>query len=479
MKMVIGSVGRLKLAIVAIFAALLVTITLLDGKQPADASAEGPSASHTDAPGEDNCTSCHTQFPVNSGVGNVSITGIPHDYLPGQQIPITVTLTQSDAVIYGFQLTAIDAQGRQAGTFTLPAQTPAKTQIITGSVGGNTRRYVEHTISGLFTNGVAGSNSWVFTWTAPAQRIGKISFYVAGNGANSDSATSGDYIYTKSTATLSGSATSNFDGDFLSDIAVFRPSTGVWYSFSIPTGVYQAFQFGLAGDRITPGDYDGDGRTDFAVFRPSNGTWYIQRSTLGFTGMQFGTNGDLPVPGDYDRDGKTDIAVYRPSTGVWYLFQSTAGLSTSAFGLSGDKPAQGDYDADGRTDIAVYRPSDGTWYLNRSSAGITATKFGISEDKPVPADYDGDGKTDIAVFRPSNGTWYVIKSTAGLFGMTFGFSTDLPAPADYDGDGKTDIAVYRPSTGIWYLARSADNSFYATVFGLNGDIPVAAGYIAQ
>lgn len=468
--------AAVKLIAVFAFAVLVGGVSLLSSGERARASAAGPSASFTGAPGESNCTACHTQFPVNSGSGNVQITGVPHDYLPGQQIPVTVRVSQEDAVIYGFQMTAIDNLGRRAGSFTVPTQTPLRTQVIPGVVGGNQRQYVQHTISGL-SDGGFGSNTWNFTWTAPAQRVGKISFFAAGNAANSDGGPSGDFIYAKATASLSGSAISNFDGDFQSDIAVFRPSTGFWYNFNIATGGFAGVHFGQAGDRIAPGDYDGDGTTDFAVFRPSSGIWYIQQSTLGFTALQFGTDGDVPVAGDYDGDGKTDVAVYRPSTGIWYSMQSTAGFTATAFGISEDKPAQGDYNADGRTDIAVFRPSDGTWYINLGAGGFTAFQFGISEDRPVQADYDGDGRTDIAVFRPSIGTWYINRSTLGFFGMAFGLPEDIPAPADYDGDGRADISVYRSSTGIWYITRSGDNSFYATAFGVDGDIPVASGYI--
>src|SRR6266404_4428836 len=95
-----------------------------DNRYETAASASGPSPSHTNGPGEDNCTACHTSFPVNSGTGSVSITGIPANYLPNQRIPITVTTSQSDGVIYGFQMTAIDSQGRPAGTYTLPPQSP-------------------------------------------------------------------------------------------------------------------------------------------------------------------------------------------------------------------------------------------------------------------------------------------------------------------------------------------------------------------
>jgi len=43
-------------------------------------------------------------------------------------------------------------------------------------------------------------------------------------------------------------------------------------------------------------DYDGDGKSDVAVFRPSSGIWYLLRSTAGFTGVAFGQTGDKPIP---------------------------------------------------------------------------------------------------------------------------------------------------------------------------------------
>ncbi len=446
--------------------------------QKVRASAFGPSPSHTNAPNESNCTACHSDFPLNSGTGGITISGLPAYYVPNQQIPLTVTTSKEDAVNYGFQMTAIDAGGKRIGTYTLPTQPLPQMQLLTGNVGGSLRTYIEHTSDGIVPT-VSGSKSWTFNWTAPAQRVGKINFYAAGNAANSDGGPGGDYIYTASKSTQSGLAVSNFDADGKSDVAVFRPSNGFWYSLNSTNGNVTAAPFGASGDKVVAGDYDGDGKSDFAVFRPSNGTWYVLKSSGGFMSVAFGASGDVPVVGDYDGDLKSDFAVWRPSNGTWYYLRSSNNsLVSAAFGIATDKTAQGDYDGDGKTDIAVFRPSNGTWYrLNSSNGAFVANQFGANGDKPVPADYDGDGKTDIAVFRPSDGGWYRLNSSNNSFsGTAFGIAADKPVPADYDGDGKTDLAVNR--SGNWYILKSSDNSFYSVAFGDGNDIPVPTGYIA-
>ncbi len=469
-----------RIALILVFAAFAVAAMLFRGtpsEPAASASALGPSASFTNAPLENNCTACHTSYAVDSGTGNITISGIPANYLPGQQIPVTVTVNQADGVIYGFQMTAIDRLGQAAGTYTFPDVNPQPLQVLSNIIGGNTRQYIEHTSGGTLPTQF-GTKSWNFTWTAPNERIGKLRFYAAGNAANSDGGTSGDYIYTTSRSTLSGTAIANFDSDTRSDLSVYRPSTGYWYAVQSAGQTFQAVQWGEVGDVSAPGDYDGDGITDQAVFRPSIGTWYVRKSTGSLSETQFGQVGDIPVTGDYDGDLKSDIAVWRPSTGVWYILGSTGIFTGRQFGESTDKTAQGDYDGDGKTDIAVFRPSTGVWYfLTSSNNGFTYTSFGTDGDKPVPADYDGDGKTDIAVFRPSNSTWYAINATKGFYSVNFGVSTDVPVPADYDGDGIADIAVFRD--GTWYVQGSEGPSFWSFNFGQAGDIPLASRYISD
>src|SRR3954466_7683521 len=102
---------RSKAAIVVIFSAVFAAAYVWNEGERAFASAQGPAPSHTDAPSESNCTVCHTSYAVNSGTGSVTIAGLPRNYVPGREVTLTITTAQSDAVNYGFQLTALDSRG--------------------------------------------------------------------------------------------------------------------------------------------------------------------------------------------------------------------------------------------------------------------------------------------------------------------------------------------------------------------------------
>src|SRR2546423_749337 len=104
----------LKLSIAAAAVALFVLQCLSGGS--VHAYLTGPPPSKTDAPGEGNCTQCHTDFGLNSGNGNVTITGLPDTYALNQQLAVTVTVNHPNGFLYGFQVTALDAGSHPAGS---------------------------------------------------------------------------------------------------------------------------------------------------------------------------------------------------------------------------------------------------------------------------------------------------------------------------------------------------------------------------
>lgn len=184
---------RLKLALISIALMAFVYFGLSD--RAVQAFSGGPPAGHTNAPGEVTCTSCHSSFALNSGPGSVTIDGLPVNYIPNQEVTVSVTTNQPDGFLYGFQLTAIDSLGRQAGT--LVATDTANTQLTAGTVEGNLRQYIEHTFDGTFPTEF-DKKTWTFKWVAPANNIGPVTFYAAGNGADGNGETTDDHIYTTS-----------------------------------------------------------------------------------------------------------------------------------------------------------------------------------------------------------------------------------------------------------------------------------------
>ena len=152
-------------------------------------SSGNPPASHTGAPGENNCTSCHGGSPLNPGSatrtlvfnGNASLTS----YVPGQTYTAIYTASNPATAVFGFQMIAKNVNGANVGTFVVT--NPNQTQVSSG--------YLQQTSSGSQAS-PAGTKSWSFSWTAPAAGTGTVSFYVATNVANGNGGTSGDEIYT-------------------------------------------------------------------------------------------------------------------------------------------------------------------------------------------------------------------------------------------------------------------------------------------
>jgi hypothetical protein len=272
----------------------------------------------------------------------------------------------------------------------------------------------------------------------------------------------------------------DYDGDGDSDIAVWRPRTGVWYLRGIAR-----VQFGRPGDIPVQADYDGDGRTDLAVWRPTTGVWYIRRWNGTINSYQWGLPGDVPYPINNrcgSGFGRAALVIWRPSTGVWWQ-RFGARTCTTKWGEPGDIPIIGSWANDycvfvgDRYDIAVWRPSTGVWLLSPDTSD--RWKWGVQGDIPVSG-FESMGchaSPVLAVWRPANGTWYIYTGP-GLFGgahpsaARWGQIGDVPLSGNYTGDAAsndiTDLAVWRPSTGVWYIRDAPTRVRWGEI----GDIPV-------
>jgi hypothetical protein len=148
----------------------------------------GAGARNTGAPGESNCTACHSSN-TNDGTAMNALTftdaatnTVVTKYTPGTLYNVTLTMN-STAAKNGFQLVALQTSNNtQAGSVANVSGSTA----VSNSQG---RSYVNHT---------ATSNKgkvFNFKWTAPATDVGDVKFYVASNVTNSNSSTNGDAIY--------------------------------------------------------------------------------------------------------------------------------------------------------------------------------------------------------------------------------------------------------------------------------------------
>ncbi|MBL7898371.1 MAG: hypothetical protein JNJ99_07535 [Crocinitomicaceae bacterium] len=142
-------------------------------------SSANPPAAKTGAPGESNCTSCHSGT-TQSGAGNITLdfSGVGSEYVVGQSYTFTISIASGTK--NGFEATILDATNVKAGTFT------AGTNY--GITNASGRQYVRQTVSD-------GITSWTFNWTAPSSDMGDLTLYYAFNKSNNSDNSSGDIIY--------------------------------------------------------------------------------------------------------------------------------------------------------------------------------------------------------------------------------------------------------------------------------------------
>jgi len=235
-----------KLSLISLFSIWAVVYSL-EGR-PAEAFSTGPPAARTSAPAlgtfpaETTCNACHTSFALNSGPGTLTISGLPATYSSNQEVTVTVTVNQADRARYGFEATVLDDQGRRAGDLVVTDANRTRTVDGAGNFVG--RQYIQHILAGVTPSG-PDQGSWSFTWRAPAQSVGRVTFYVAGNAANGSNTNQGDYIYNTSQSIQAA-------GSLVTVSAASLAQTGSLGAESIATIFGAGMADGMAGATTLP-----------------------------------------------------------------------------------------------------------------------------------------------------------------------------------------------------------------------------------
>jgi len=231
----------------------------------AGAFAEGPPIRRTGAAvdGGQSCTACHRSFiPANSGPGRVTLTAA--SYTPGVKQNLVVTVEDPQASRWGFELTARlrSDETKEAGTFTPVADT-IRVACDDGSTLGSAppcngaREFATHLVASTQA-GQTGHGTFTVEWTPPAQDVGEIIFYFAGNAANNNGNFTGDYIYTSSMVIRPAcNLTSKPTITDIFDAASFRPviTSGQLMSvkgtgYSSSSGTFIAYSSDLVGGKL-------------------------------------------------------------------------------------------------------------------------------------------------------------------------------------------------------------------------------------
>ncbi|PCJ66521.1 MAG: hypothetical protein COA58_07010 [Bacteroidetes bacterium] len=174
----------------------VILITMLCMTTVSLTNSGGAGGGNTNAPGENNCTQCHSgtlQTVGSSTYNNISFSSnfTGNGYIPDSVYTITFSYTHSGKSKFGYQMTCLEqSNNAMAGSFSLISGNN-KSSITTATIGGAGRSYMRHTSSG---NSGSGAITWSFKWTAPSSNVDTVVFYSIVNSTNSGGSTAGDII---------------------------------------------------------------------------------------------------------------------------------------------------------------------------------------------------------------------------------------------------------------------------------------------
>jgi hypothetical protein len=218
------------------------------------------------------------------------------------------------------------------------------------------------------------------------------------------------------TINASKSCTAVFTRQIVSNVGLYRPSTGAWYLIANATGLWQDCNvdrcigpFGADTDRPLLGDWNGSGKLKLGVYDTPHKNWELdvnnssswqgcrQDTCLSFAVNPTSAEPEIPLVGSWDGAMKSGVGVYRlvtnPTTtkdkprtgnkstntlaGYWYFDRNGNGkwdgcstdLCFGPFGAPGDIAVVGNWDATSVSKIGVFTPQTGIWTLDINGNG--------------------------------------------------------------------------------------------------------------
>jgi hypothetical protein len=179
-------------AATALVAALLLAVA---SSVPISAYADGAPPGFTGGFGESACDACHFEADINVKPGQLTISGVPERFTPGERYVLSLTLSRPGMKMGGFQLASrITDGGAQAGTLAPGPGEEKRIKIESGTI-----QYANQRLDGTAA-AEPDTAKWILVWTAPAA-TGAVTFHASANAADGDGAARGDYVYTATVQT--------------------------------------------------------------------------------------------------------------------------------------------------------------------------------------------------------------------------------------------------------------------------------------
>ena len=366
----------------------------------------GPPADRSGVSGVTCSTSgCHNDFSANAGEGSVSITGLPAEWTPGVLYPLQVSVSHSGASLYGFQMTAVDSTGAQAGGFAIGMGTA----IQSGSVGGKTIEHMQHSFA-------SPNNTFSFRWTAPeTSSTGAVRFNVAANAANGNRNQFGDFIYSTETsvegATLAPADPAAFDALVVGQRMLSSVAASLYHVDFVEAGRFEENRLGATN--LGSYTYSNNGPdTGTVVFTYDAGN--ICTYNVTFASL---TSGSLSYMCTEGETGETNwrlvddpdyVPVTPPETGTVgtesFSIPNLGGWSITSNGT--ERTTQVGYGRI-RAEAGSTTPSGIAIFQFRDSAGVLISEAGVPASEPVRegrifAEVNGPVNTGLAIANPND-----------------------------------------------------------------------------